>query len=210
MWCYLASAGNNQYVWNLADTGTTNHYMGMRTNTSEIPGCATAAGGTDATAISTVAVVGVWSFWLSRYISTTERRMHVVSSNLIESSASTVSRAPTSLDALTIGARQNSGAVADPWDGPLAEYWLAQGDVFGAGVVPTIAELVAVAYGGPFAHPAINSRLLEYRSFREGLYSRGDIVRHNWSTVNGPLVGPHPPLPYWYERPGQVRELLVV
>jgi hypothetical protein len=215
MWTRPNSAdGITSAFFTMSDTGTTNNYLEGRINTSEVQGVAATAGGAAATANVATAGTALWTFNLFRMISSTERRIHCITNGLstsdIRSNVSTTARAPTGMDTISIGGLVTSGGLEDGWDGDLAEYWLATGDVIPAGVVPLRAALNALAYGGPWAHSGVASRLIEYRSFREGLFSKGDVIAHNFTAVNAPKASAHPPLPYWYRRPGQVKTQLVI
>ena len=119
---------------------------------------------------------------------------------------------------MTIGARVDSSGAIQPWDGLIGEWWLTDADaaVNDAAATPD-AMVRQLAYGGPFSVPYLVPRIVEYRSLRAHptvddpteTYNRG--ARATWSAVNGPTIGPHCPLPYWYRNsPGNTSSILMV
>ncbi len=206
-------------IWGLTDTGTTNHLFLLRMSATEIvTNVAQAGGTTDACTGANISGLQ-WAFHVSRYLSSTQRRITSFVPGLAPITASdstATARAPTGIDTMTIGAHVISSGVTNPWDGLIAEYWLARGDVFSDALDPSAAFMQALALGGPFSMPHI--KVVDYMSFRKGFpaggvgdYYNGGGARHVWTAVNGPvLVGAHPPLPYWYKRPDQVKTQLVI
>lgn len=186
-------------------------------STTEIIHSAAAAGGTDANANTTTAIpAAAWSFWVARFITSTNRRVHVIhSSGLVEHGTNSTARAPTSMDRMQLGASAGS-IVSNFWNGLLAEYWLANADIYASDQNIDTPLLRQIACGGPFSVPRIRENLVEYKSLRLGaadavnecLYEK--FGKPNWENINGAGIGHHPPLPYWYETPGQRRRALVI
>lgn len=225
LWFRLAAAGTvARTLWAAADTGTTNNYWEIRISTGEVVQVAAAAGGAAVVGSATTAVAGNWIFALARFFSATNRRVgtiHMGGSAIFEQGGNATSTSPSGVDTVSIGARISSGGAQTPWDGEIAEYWLLDGDPMvnsinsGAFDQSMVHQL---AFGGPFSMPHAAARLVEYRGLRHSLDCRSDNLcdvfsargQQIWSATNGPFLTCHPPLPYWYERPGQVKTLLVI
>lgn len=224
MWANLAAAGTvNRTLFALSDTGTTNNYLLVRMNTLEQFQTVAAAGGTEnASGSSFNAVAGTWNFLLARFISSTNRRFIALNNaGVVASGNTSTARAPIGMDTITLGATSTSAGISDPWDGLIGEYWLANSDVYSDSAAVVDANLLRqLAYAGPFSMPQITSNLVEYHSFRKGVTSdafnneedflsgigAGEVL----ANTNGVSIGHHPPLPYWYEKPGQRRSVLMI
>lgn len=122
------------------------------------------------------------------------------------------------MDAMAIGS-QASATPTEFFDGRMAEIWYTNTDIQADGLQLQDALLRQLAYGGPFSVPHIAKDIVEYRSLRVHPDSRGDqpsevyhgkFGRQIWTNANGVTAGPHPPLPYWYVKPGQTRRPLIV
>ena len=103
-------------------------------------------------------------------------------------------------------------------NGRIAEFWYADADIYPDGAVNLPdAYIRQLAFGGPFSIPSVAKSVVEYRSFRaHTLTGEGQDVYFgptgvkSWADVNGASVGAHPPLPYWYQKPGQRKRQLIV
>lgn len=217
MWLRLTAAGSvTRTLFGLSDTGTTNNLLQVRMSTTEILNVVATAGGTENTAGTSNAITGLWAFCVTRCLSSTLRRIHIFVPGfdpITANGTSTTARAPTGMDTITLGARSISSGVDDFWDGIIAEYWLARGDIQGdSGSAPPAALMTTLALNGPFAMGHIN--VVDYLSLRSGFPVPGDeawsALGHKWSAVGGPRAAWHPPLSPGYMRPGQTKRLLLV
>jgi hypothetical protein len=214
MWIKLTASGSvARQVFSLSNTGATDHYLVVRMNTSEILQHIAIAGASNAQVSSTAVITGLWAYFVARFVSATQRRMHVYvpghSTFAVDTATNTTSRTPTGLNAITLGAMNLSSGLADFWDGILAEWWMCRGDITSDSLDMTQGELHALAYGGPFNHPRVAGALVDYKSMRQGWQSEIPTP-HVWTAVGPPGVAAHPPLPYWYARPDQVQTELVI
>jgi hypothetical protein len=227
LWVNLAAVGAvGRVLFSLTDTGSTNNYVKLQMSAGELVQQSAAAGGTANIQTATAGTqlsVGTWAFVVLRAIASTERRTSIFqpSEDLpVHHISTTAARAPTGMDTMLIGAHETSGGIEEPWDGGVAEFWLARGDVGSSGADLPSALLLQLALGGPFSVPHVRRRVVDYRSFHSGVAGgRSDKIgwvdgfgkRQVWAVGNGPLrLAPHVPLPYWYERPGQTQRPLVI
>lgn len=206
-------------IWSLADTGVTNHYLAFQSNSSLLRAGAAAGGSvSSATAGTDSVAANQWSFGIARFISATNRRIAALhpAGDVSQASTST-SRNPTGMDSQGIGMVVASTPI-NPWDGLIGEFWLTNTDI-GNGIGDLDVALVRqLAYGGPFSVPHLANDIVEYRSLRHHPVSDGDNLnevfhgkdRQVWTNVAGATTGFHPPLPYWYVKPGQKISQLVV
>ncbi len=207
-------------IFSLSDTATADNYLYVGMGTTELLKVTANAAATDVnTQVSTALVAGQWAFVIGRFISSADRRVtQLHSSGMIESNATSTVRAPAGMDRLTIGALETSAGVTLPWDGLVGEVWYTNTDVQPSGGVLDSSLLMRLALGGPFSVPHIAKDIIEYRSFRKSAASDRDEIgevfhgatRQVWTNTNSVTIGRHPSLPYWYEKPGQRRELLTI
>jgi hypothetical protein len=227
MWFWIASSSASARVlFTLTDTGSTTNYISIKTQAAELVQ-QSANDGTSNTQTATSGSnleVGEWTYIVSRFIATNERRSSIwnpaaATIPILNMGGSVTAKTPTGMDTMLIGAGELSTGVEEPWDGAVAEFWLADGDVGNAGAHIDQAALVQLALGGPFAMPSIASKVVDYRSFIDGVRSPCDNMgtngafgrRQTWTPNGGTLrLSPHPPLPYWYVRPGQTTRSLVI
>lgn len=221
MWVSLAAVGASaRTLFSFSDTATTNNYLLVRMTATETVQCTASAGGTESSSTTAASMVaGRWHFIMAQFISATNRRLWVPGINGFSTQAnqqSTTSRVPTGLDTITIGALQTSGGVTEPWDGSIGELWIANSTFEDSG---SAGNFFAIAQGGPFAFPHIANKIVEYHSFRKDLSSDTFDNEEDFLSIpgteiitntNGVTVGPHPPLPYWYVKPGQVIRNLTI
>ena len=202
----------------LSDTALATHFIRIQLdNIGWKLGSSAGSGENVAQATATV-VVGTWSFVVGRAISATNRKIAaLLADGSIVHGTTAINRAPASLDTLSIGALESSTPTGF-WPGDIAEVWYTSTDIQPDGVQLQEPILRQLAYGGPFSVPSIAKDVLEYRSLRFHPDSRGDQMgevfygaagRQAWVNVNGVTTSPHPPLPYWYRRPGDLTRMLM-
>jgi hypothetical protein len=218
-WVYPTTTAADRTIWSIADTAVTNHWFELRQGATDVWTLASASGGTTNSINAGTVTANNWFFVLCRCISATSRRITVLDGNgEITLGFNSTSRAPTGLDAITIGCRKTS-ATSQFMDGMIAEFWLTNTDIQADGASQQPAMMRQLAYGGPFSVPHIAKDIIEYRSLRKYPSSEADGLeevfhgapgRLTWTNTNGVTIGPHPPLPYWYEKPGQRRTPLIV
>jgi hypothetical protein len=168
---------------------------------------------------TTPLIFGSWHFAMFRGISATNRRITILlPGGVIDNTQSTVSKAPSGIDKLIIGAAGFSTApLIIPYDGRVAEFWCTNTDVQPDGAATSNALTQQLAYGGPFSVPHIASSIADYRSFRKhptndevGETAWGGKGKQTWTNTNGVTIAPHPPLSSSYVRPGQTKRVLTI
>lgn len=221
-WINLAAVGVvERTIFALCDTGTTNNWLRVFMNSSEQLRVGAAAGGTEASSASGASLVATaWQFFVARFINATNLRISVLhETGLVDAAQNTTSRAPTGLDNLSIGALKTSGGASSFWNGKIGEIWYTNTDIQEDAAALKSDTIRQLAYGGPFSIPHIAKDIIEYRSLRKYPNSDGDenneifhgaFGRQTWTNTNGVTTGDHPPLPYWYVKPGQVQAELVI
>lgn len=224
MWVRMVStSATARILWSLSDTGTTNNYLMLRKNASHGILIGSQAGGTESAVGNAAAITATaWAFVLARFIASNNRRLALLPGDgNFATTDTSVARAPTGMDTMTLGALQTSGGVTEPWDGLIGEYWLANADIQSTNLTTQDALTRQLAFGGPFSVPTIAKDIIEYRSFRKapvndadeiGEVFHGALGRQTWVNTNGvkTLQPEHPPLPYWFARPNQnIRNLTV-
>ena len=219
-WINLATTGTQRCIFALTDTATTNNFLELRVLSTNILSIGAAAGGTTiSTDLTTAITANSWVFVLGRFANSIRRSVSMMTSDGLVQSVSPLvtSRAPAGLDMLTIGGFKTSAAAAEFWDGLIGELWYCNGDVWpDNGVVPSDSFVRKLAYGGVFAISHANIAVYEYHSYFDDVvtpeigqdYNSGPL--QTWVNNNGVTLGTHPPLPYWYARPGQSKRKLVV
>lgn len=219
VWVNPTSFPNDGTVWAISDTGTTNNFIRGYFNTSGIPRLGAAAGGTENISAGSAVTAGTWNFIVYRAISSTNRRIIILHANGTSSeNQATTARAPAGLDNLTVGGHKTSAAATDFFNGLVGELWLTNTDIQPDGSVLNTDTLWQLAYNGPFSLAHIAKDIVEYHSFRKDLSSdtfdsENDvlpILGETLGNTGGAIVGPHPPLPYSYIRPGQTMRNLVI
>lgn len=220
-WAMPTTTGTARTLWSLADTGTTNNYWNLRQTAANQFSLVARAGGTENAASVAGLTAGIWHFWFARFIGDADRSLHIIRGDTgIASAFTTTARTPTGLDTMAMGGLNTSGGASEHFDGFIAEYWLANADVANPVAGALRAEYIyELGFGGPFANPRIRANLVEYRSLRKypssehdelGEVHYGSLGIQTWANTNVVTTGPHPPLPYWYEKPGQYRRVLTI
>lgn len=222
MWIYFPDNAANRTLFSLSDTATSNNYFLFRLNSGEQIELVARAGGAEATGIIGQALtIGLWNFVVARFISATSRRAHILNGDgAFASVSNATSRAPSGIDTMNLGALQTSAATTEFWDGLIGEFTLFSGDVSPSGDLAISSDYMRqLAYGGPFSVPFLVDKIVEYRSFRKYITTHADEVgenyygafgQQNWTDINGVTIGHHPPLPYWYQKPGQNPRVLTI
>lgn len=210
MWIRDTTSASDEVFWSLTDTAAADDGWSLFKGTDNGIRLGCYRGATYAEAVGPTLVSGQWTFVLGRMISATNRRLAVLQPTGVTSAQSTTSCTPTGIDSIGIGCELQSSAI-NFFNGSVAEYWMANIDVHrGGGAIPN-TYMYQLAYGGPFSVPFIERNLVDYRSFRQSITSDQDHgqdyylggqrpVRQVWTNVNGATLGPHPPLPGYYER----------
>jgi hypothetical protein len=116
---------------------------------------------------------------------------------------------------LSIGSAQLMGGTMDA---AVAELWYANSDVQPDGLTAQESLVRQLAYGGPFSVPNLAPTIREYRSFRVGGISSKDRFeevyfrdkRNEYTCSATEKITDHPPLPYWYAKPGQRKTTLTI
>jgi hypothetical protein len=214
-WCSIdALIGTDYIAFSLGDTATTTNYLAIRKDGGEDLQLSARAGGLENNInLAENFVVGEWVHVIARFISSTSRKFSALHYNgVFEVTSGATARAPTSMNAMAIGCLRTS-SFDDGWGGPIAEFFLTEGDVFVDVARDIDVEFHRqIAFGSPFSIPYVLPKILEYRSLRHGLVTADDLpgevysrtVQQVWTIGTGTVVlGRHPPLPYWYQKPGQ-------
>jgi hypothetical protein len=191
-------------LFTLSDTAVANHYLSVKMTAAEALIQSAMAGGTVNDSGPGIPITaGSWVHVVSRFLSATQRRIHHLRfgelTNQFNAATGATSRAPTGMDTMTIGCLNLSTGQTLFWDGIIAEYWMAKGDVNSDGVAMTAENAKHLAFDGPFGLSNIN--VVDYMSFRNGFAADGPEDRfcslgHKWAAVNGPTAAPHPQLSY--------------
>jgi hypothetical protein len=209
-WVRLTAVANaTRRLWAISNTASTDSRSLYMTN-AEVLGIQTTGTATGSCTTSTAISAGVWNFVVGRFITNTNRRASVLHGNgLVEHAVNTTNSSQSGLNAEFIGARQISGAAAsDFWNGEVAELFICDADIYDAAADLPDSLVRQLAYGGPFSVPHVAASLFEYRSLRDSLAdgcgAQDNYLRQGvkfWTPTASPLLGVHPPLPHWYERP---------
>lgn len=221
LWVRPNNVALNGTVWSLGDTASANNSWLLAQSTSVSFNFSATAGGVPATATSTLTIANnVWYFIVAREIAAANRRLVVLPlSGPPVPAVNTTSRLPAGIDLSSLG----SSELLTPgsfFDGTIAEYWITDTDIQPDGLQLSDQTLRQLARSGPFSIPHIGSRVLEYRSLRNGLASNEDSApdyfygskgRQSWVNTNGVIRGSHPPLNEGiYRRPGDFIRLGIV
>ena len=220
MWINLQAAGTVQRsLFCLSDTAVTNHYYLLRMTTAETVSIVANAGGTETIATATNPIVaGNWAFVIARFVSNAQRRISVVrmgSPVLNNSSSSGVSTAVLNADTITIGCLYTSAGASEFWNGSIAEFWLAQGDISSSADNVNVHTVMDYALRGPFNRG--NVSVVDYMSLRRGFpngegfdFHRAGATYPLWSAIGGPTLVSHTPLPADYRKPVKPLQPMVI
>lgn len=210
----LPTTGADQSnYFSLTDTAGDVHYFAIGQVFASFV-IAIRAGGSLATSAIATLSPNQWHFLVGRFISSTNRRFSVLfPDGSISHAQNTSSNSPSGIDAMSLGCN----ASATPFNfmtGSIGEFWITNTDIQDDGTQLNDDLIRQLAYGGPFSVPHIASNVIDYRSLRKHPTSDGDELgevydgafgRQTWTNTGGATIGPHPPLPYWYRKPGQRR-----
>lgn len=208
-WVFPRTTGTARTFFGIDGGGADDRYMSVGQSAANAWVCFHAHTSSSNAAAGTV-TSSKWAFVIGRCISTTNRRIDVLQyDGSIAQAQNTTSRTAITATKFSIGSLDLSSNY-DPFDGLIGEAWYTATDISGDGGALPEAIIRRLAYGGPFSIPHIAKDVIEYRSFWQSPDSRGDRTGHvyhraarvNWTNTNGVTVGPHPPLPHWYRRPG--------
>jgi len=218
MWVAPSTLSVEKTLFSFADTGSANNYLEIRQTSGNNFAIAAAAGGAENTATAGInGGANRWNFVLARFDSATLRRIDVLSpTGQTPSGNTTTSTAPTSLDTLALGARIAS-STSQYFDGLIGEFWYTNTNIQPSGGATQTPILRQLGWGGPFSVPRVGQNVVQYWSFREhptapkgeeSLIGAGKPWQR-WTNAGGVTAGPHPPLPFWYEKPRSARRPLV-
>lgn len=221
MWVYPTTTGGVKTFWGLSDTGAVSQYFELRQsaiNEWEIASVQSASIGTGRGGAVTA---NQWAYVVARFLSATNRLMGILQfDGSVVNLSNGTSSTPTGIDTVTIGARFTSAGVVNPFSGMVGEYWLSNKDIQADGAALNSDTLRQLAYGGPFSIPHVAQNLIEYRALWTALDSTSDNAEEvyfgqlggaqTWAAVASPALGQHPPLPYWYKKPGQNQQIMLV
>lgn len=201
----------NKQIFDLTDTGSSNHSLRLQIVNTDVFRITAQAGGTAANGDGGTFVAGRQFCVIGRFIGATNRRMAIVDLSLgsVTHVTNTTNRTPTGIDSVAIGCRLDSTGASNFMNGFISEFWYADVDIQedGAQLMDSTARQLAMY--GPFSLPHIAHKIIEYRSFRSVLTSGNDnprevycrATRPTWANTNGVILGPHPPLPSGFFRP---------
>lgn len=163
------------------------------------------------------ATIGAWHYVLGIFAGTANRTIYVLNADGTMSTANnTTSAATAGVVATTFG--DVSTAVNFPFDGYIAEAWIADSDITNGGTALDIATLTQLAYRGPFSMPSVVASIVEYHPFIQTLAAEQNDALENYyrgtplvyTNVNGVKIAPHPPLAPGYVRPSDTRRVTPV
>lgn len=212
-----STSANSSYkaVWNLGVATNTDRFALYQSGGNKWMALITAASTDDLTCEAGTVTANVWMFMVARFITSTNRRIGVLSNDGSTAHVqSTVSSAPAAADRISIGAIPDG---TEPFAGQIAEIWYTNTDIQVDNAQLQDSLLRQLAYGGPFSVPHVADDILEYRSFRKHPFRNevGEVYfggkgAQIWAPTSTPTVGFHPPLPYWYIKPGQRKTELTI
>lgn len=219
IWVNAASAigGSSRAFFYLGNPATSDYFIGYQSTTGSalaIQSANSVVGGSANSGVTPTA--GVWHYVLGRFISSTNRRISVMTAaGSVTHVADTTSGADPSTAAtqMTLGCRD----LATPdlfWDGSVAEFFITNVDLWPDGGAAPDWFVRLLAYRGPFSLPGRTRNIMEYRGLR-GVMEAGRIGdawsgskgRVLWTQTNGVRLGPHPVLMGGYETSPGVRAL---
>lgn len=200
----------------LGSTLSSSHWCGLAQTTSAWLFECSAVGGAGSDAVTSIApVAGRWDYCLIRWISATNRRISVLTSDgTIAHAQSTVSHSPT-LDLMNLGASYSSGP-GFYYDGSIAEFMWMAADIQADGAQTDENLLHRLAYQGIYSLPHALPDLISYRSFRSSFSPSPDrpaesglgrFGRQPWSSIGAlpTSCGPHVLLPNSRKGPPAIR-----
>lgn len=224
-WVWLPSLSSNELVGLCAAASTNVRYSTLYSSGAGYTSRST-SGGTNASSVVPNAVAGTWTYMLSRYITTTNRRVDTIEMGASgrQNDQDTASLSVAACDTILIGSvlSANSPVLTALNNTIIAEYSLFNADIGPGGAMDT-AFMQQLALKGPFSIPYLADKLIDYRSFQRNTDDRVDHgIGHKYQVgklqtnyvmtgSTGLRPGPHPPLASDYVRPtGQRKRLLMV
>jgi len=210
-----ATPGAAAGVYSVCDTGAAANLWGFATTAANAWRLDSVAGGSAQFTDFGSITLGHWYYTLVRWISATNRRASVLSDDgTISSAQNTVSSSPTSIARIQLGDFSSAGLN---FTGRIGEFWYTNTDIQPDGGALENELLWQLALGGPFSVPHIAKDIIEYHGMRAEVLADngpddyyGAFGRQSWTAAGTVSIGPHPPLPYWYVKPGQNLRLLPI
>lgn len=199
----LSVSAVTNIIFSICDESTDNRIR-VHIDASEDFGVFSFDGTTSSTATNTAGSITAnqWSYVIFRAISSTNLRLSSWrgTNTAVAHGQATTNVTPTNLDVVMIGANIVSTAVQQPADIEIAEAWYTNTDIQPGGAALSNALFLQLAYGGPLSVPHVKDGLVEYLPFDKSILgNQGDYFapkyrRNNWTAVNAPVLGPHPPV----------------
>jgi hypothetical protein len=200
-------------------------YVELRRTAATLLASWTTSGGTKTGNTISGLATNTWYFVLGRFINPTGggSRFSLLSGTtgaITHATNTNTSASPFgTLDTMTIGGRSGT-ATAAFFDGIIAEFWLANGDVQPDGTQTEDWFVRQLAWNGPFSCPHIIPKVVEYRSLRAALDATQSNTRElftgpygmlPWTQSNSPTISFHPSLiGQGYRTPRGNRSSLIV
>ena len=177
----------------------------------------TVAGSDIIAEVTSAVTANAWQYLVARFISSTNRWMSVLQPTGAASHVQDTTSA-TPAAALAEAVIGGDPGFGEHFNGLIAEMWWTNSDIQSDGAQLRDQTLRQLAYGGPFSIPHIAKDIVEYRSFRKHpfldeigeVYYGAGAGAQTWTPTGTPTIGAHPPLPYWYVKPGQTESLLTI
>lgn len=227
MACWLRPTAHLQDAMSL---GGTNNSLSIGHTAAMIPQITTRDGGVNNLANSGVAMVaGTWNFMIGRFISTSQHRLTTLhAGGAISQASETTATGTGALNASAVGCQYfTTSGPARFFDGSIGEAWFGEDIGVNSAVGNVIPNelLYQLAFGGPFSVPSIASGIWAYLSLRDwmppvqwgaplnGTYSKAPSGLKPVYTAAGaaaPTLTDHPPLPYWFGRPEEGDNIMLV
>ncbi len=217
------SGGGVQTIFAFSAPSAASSYTTVEVTNAAVLRTGTNAGTTAQNAsLATALSAGVWYFVMIRCLSATNRWISVLHTNtgLVESAQNTTSRGSTGQTCASLGAVRTSDTQSLFMTGYIAEFWYQPFDCQPDGLTTNTDIVRQLAYGGPFSHTDVGPNVLAYRSLRCGTTSDENIVNETyignaegvqaWIDAGGVQLGPHPPLPYWYDNRGDFDRMAMI
>jgi hypothetical protein len=206
LWVYPTTTALRT-IWSLAATANTSNTWNLD---QTLGGLWSFSCKSSATAVHVdvgTVTVNAWAFVVLRAITTSNRRISVLQFDGSAVNGQETSAKTPTVTKMSLGCLESS-APSQFFSGNIGEFWYTNTDIQADGLALQDATLRQLAYGGPYSVPHIDKDIVEYHSLRSSLANsdgqQGDDVewgmsgKQTWTNTGSVILGPHPPLPYWY------------